>query len=72
MKRLMTKSIQFGKTDKGEKMAEKIWKIALGAAAGAVLVHVIAGAWGYLLAASLLVAIGAYGVYRYQETHKVS
>jgi len=53
-------------------MAEKIWKIALGAAAGAVLVHVIAGAWGYLLAASLLVAIGAYGVYRYQETHKVS
>jgi len=46
-------------------MAEKIWKIALGAAAGTVLVHVIAGAWGYLLAASLLVAAGAYAVYKY-------
>jgi len=46
-------------------MAEKIWKIALGTAAGSLLVHVLGGAWSYLFLASLLVAVGAYLVYKY-------
>lgn len=46
-------------------MAEKIYKIAAGAAGASILLHIISGAWAYLLGASIFVGVVAYLVDRY-------
>ena len=40
--------------------AEKLWKLALGVAAGALVVHVLSGVWNLLFFGGLLVAAGSY------------